>query len=146
MIPESLLRPLVFSAAKLAKADYSVIEKNFVPLVARETQVKTQCFVHKEEDLENHLAFLLIAKNRHLPALKGMYSCAAFEQDLYMSLGGGCVYIYLCALTQTFIFRWGNVHIQCPSHCIPRYVKMWHQRAKLLLFLSVRLVLMPLDF
>lgn len=134
--------------AKLAKADYSIIEKTFVLLVARETQLKTQCFVHKEEDLENHLAFLLIAKNRHLPALKGMYSCAAFEQDLYMSLWA-CVcvyiYIYLCVLTRAFIFCWGNMHIQCPSQCIPRCVKMRHQRAKLL-FLCVRLFLKPLGF
>ena len=131
--------------AKLARADYSVIEKTFVLLVARETQLKTQCFVHKEEDLESHLAFLLIAKNRHLPALKGMYSCAAFEQDLYMSLWG-CISVSVCVLMRTFVFCWGNVHIQCPSRCIPRYVKMWHQRAKLLLFLSVRLFLKPLGF
>lgn len=84
--------------AKLAEADYSIIEKTFV-CIARETQLKTQCFGHKEEDLENHLAFLLIAKNRHLPALKGVYSCAAFEQDLYMSLCGCiCVYVSLCVL------------------------------------------------
>lgn len=97
--------------------------------------------------MENHLDFLLMAKNRHLPALKGMYSRAAFEQDLYMSLWV-CVYIYICVcvLKHTFIFCWGNVHIQCPSHCIPRYVKMWHQRAKLLLFLSERLFLKPLGF
>lgn len=49
----------------------------------------------------------------------------------------------MCELTCTFVFHGGTVHMQCPSRCIPRYVRIWHQRAELLLFLSGRLFSKP---